>query len=114
MVAGNLIAFAIGLPFLFPLPSATLAEWTTLAYLGVFQIGVAYVWLTSAMAHLPALEASLLLLLEPVLNPVWTWLVRGENPGVWVWTGGAIIIAATAAKTIYDSYGEAPATDTPT
>ena len=103
VVAGNLIAFAIGLPFLFPLPSATAAEWTTLVYLGVFQIGVAYVLLTSAIAHLPALEVSLLLLLEPVLNPVWTWLVRGENPGVWVWTGGAIIIAATAAKTIYDS-----------
>jgi drug/metabolite transporter, DME family len=103
VVAGNLIAFAIGVPFLFPLPSATVAEWTTLVYLGVFQIGVAYVLLTSAIAHLPALEVSLLLLLEPVLNPVWTWLVRGENPGVWVWTGGAIIIAATAAKTIYDS-----------
>ena len=103
VVAGNLIAFAVGLPFLFPLPSATVAEWTTLVYLGVFQIGAAYVWLTSAIAHLPALEVSLLLLLEPVLNPIWTWLVRGENPGVWVWTGGAIIIAATAAKTIYDS-----------
>ena len=103
VVAGNLIAFAIGLPFLLPLPSATAIEWTTIVYLGVFQIGLAYVLLTGAIAHLPALEVSLLLLLEPVLNPVWTWLVRGENPGVWVWTGGAIIIAATAAKTIYDS-----------
>ena len=103
VVTGNLIAFAVGLPFAFPLPSATLAEWATLGYLGVFQIGLAYVFLTSAMSHLPALDVSLLLLLEPVLNPIWTWLVRGENPGVWVWTGGAIIIAATAAKTIYDS-----------
>ncbi len=103
VVAGNLIAFAVGLPFALPLPSATPAEWATLVYLGIFQIGVAYVFLTSAMSHLPALEVSLLLLLEPVLNPIWTWLVHGENPGVWVWTGGAIIIAATAAKTIYDS-----------
>ena len=103
VVAGNVIAFAIGLPFLFPLPSAAPVECATLVYLGVFQIGVAYVLLTSAIAQLPAIEVSLLLLLEPVLNPVWTWLVRGENPGVWVWTGGAIIIAATAAKTIYDS-----------
>lgn len=108
VVAGNLIAFAIAAPFAFPLPSASAGEWATLVYLGVFQIGVAYVLLTSAMSHLPALEASLLLLLEPVLNPVWTWMVRGENPGVWVWTGGAIIIAATAGKTLYD-YRRGPA-----
>ena len=104
VVAGNVIAFAVGLPFALPLPSATPAEWATLVYLGVFQIGVAYVFLTSAMSHLPALDVSLLLLLEPVLNPIWTWLVRGENPGVWVWTGGAIIIAATAGKTMYESH----------
>jgi drug/metabolite transporter (DMT)-like permease len=103
VVAGNVIAFGLALPFALPLPSATAGEWTTLVYLGVCQIGVAYVWLTSAMAHLPALEASLLLLLEPVLNPVWTWIVRGENPGAWVAVGGAVIIAATAAKMIADS-----------
>ncbi len=103
VVAGNVMACLIALPFAFPLPSATAAEWATLVYLGVFQIGVAYVLLTSAMSHLPALEVSLLLLLEPVLNPIWTWLVRGENPGIWVWTGGGIIIAATAVKTVYDT-----------
>jgi drug/metabolite transporter (DMT)-like permease len=43
---------------------------------------------------------SLLLLLEPVLNPLWTWLIRGEEPGGWTLAGGAIIIAATAARTL--------------
>jgi drug/metabolite transporter (DMT)-like permease len=103
VVTGNVMAFLVGLPFLSPLPVAPLGEWATLAYLGVFQIGVAYVLLTSAMTQLPALEASLLLLLEPVLNPVWAWLVRGENPGVWVWTGGAVIILATAVKATLES-----------
>ncbi len=103
VVAGNLMAFLVGVPFIFPLPSAAPAEWATVVYLGVFQIGAAYILLTGAMSHLPALEVSLLLLLEPVLNPIFTWLVHGENPGPWVWAGGAVIIAATAAKTIYDS-----------
>jgi drug/metabolite transporter (DMT)-like permease len=103
VLIGNVIAFAIGLPFIFPLPSASPVEWATVAYLGVVQIGVAYVLLTNAMSHLPALEVSLLLLLEPVLNPIWAWLVRGENPGAWVWAGGVIIIAATALKTAYDA-----------
>ena len=103
VIVGNAMAFAVGLPFLWPLPSASAGEWATMAYLGVFQIAVAYIFLTSAIAHLPALDVSLLLLLEPVLNPIWTWLVRGEEPGAWTVAGGAIIIVATAGKAIYDS-----------
>jgi drug/metabolite transporter (DMT)-like permease len=101
VVIGNLMAAAVSLPFAWPLPTAPAAEWATVIYLGLVQIGVAYVCLTYAMRHLPALEASLLLLLEPVLNPVWTWLVRGEQPGAWVLAGGAIIVAATAVKTVW-------------
>jgi drug/metabolite transporter (DMT)-like permease len=103
VIVGNFLACVAGLPFAWPLPSAPAGEWATLVYLGVVQIGLAYVCLTRAMSHLPALEASLLLLLEPVLNPLWTWLVRGENPGRWVIVGGAVIIAATAMKAAYES-----------
>lgn len=103
VVVGNAMAFAVGVPFLSPLPSASAGEWATLAYLGIFQIGVAYIFLTNAVTHLPALDLSLLLLLEPVLNPIWTWLVRGEEPGIWTLWGGVIIIVATAGKAISDS-----------
>jgi DME family drug/metabolite transporter len=103
VVVGNLIASAASLPFAWPLPPAPAAEWATIVYLGVVQIGLAYVCLTKAMRHLPALEASLLLLLEPVLNPLWAWFIRDEYPGTWTLTGGAIIIAATGAKAVYDS-----------
>jgi drug/metabolite transporter, DME family len=105
VVIGNVIAAAVSLPFAWPLPSAPAAEWATVVYLGVVQIGLAYVCLTRAMRHLPALEASLLLLLEPVLNPLWAWLIRGEYPGAWVLAGGAIIIAATAARAVIDAWG---------
>jgi drug/metabolite transporter (DMT)-like permease len=100
VVVGNAIAFLVGVPFLLPLPAASPAEWATLAYLGVIQIAVAYVFLTRAIAELPALDVSLLLLLEPVLNPVWTWLIRGESPGHWTLLGGAIILVTTAARTL--------------
>jgi drug/metabolite transporter (DMT)-like permease len=108
VVAGNVLACLAVLPFIWPLPEASPIEWATLVYLGVFQIALAYVCLTRAMAHLSALEVSLLLLLEPVLNPVWTWLVRGERPGAWVLVGGAVIIAATAIKAVRDSRPAAP------
>jgi drug/metabolite transporter, DME family len=102
VVIGNLLASLASLPFAWPFPAAPAAEWATVIYLGVVQIGVAYVCLTAAMRHLPALEASLLLLLEPVLNPLWTWIIRSEHPGTWVLAGGAIIVAATAVKAVYD------------
>ena len=44
----------------------------------------------------------MLLLLEPVLNPVWTWLLRGEHPGRWTIIGGAIILTATALRNVRD------------
>ena len=103
VIAGNVLACLGGLPFVWPMPIAAPSEWVTLVYLGLFQIALAYVCLTRAMGHLSALEVSLLLLLEPVLNPVWTWLIRGERPGAWVLAGGAVIIAATAMKARADT-----------
>lgn len=103
VIAGNLIAFLVGFPFLWPLPPVSAGDWALMGYLGVFQIGVAYIFLTRAMAHLLVLEVSLLLLLEPVLNPIWTWLVHGETPSTWTLVGGALIMLATAGKAIYDT-----------
>jgi drug/metabolite transporter (DMT)-like permease len=55
---------------------------------------------TRAIRHLSALEASLLLLLEPVLNPMWAWLVHSEAPGAFTLAGGAVIISATALRAV--------------
>ena len=82
------------------LPARDLA---ILAFLGVIQIGLAYVCLVAGIRCVPALEASLLLLLEPVLNPIWAWLVHGEQPGHWALVGGAIIMVATTARTAWDA-----------
>ena len=103
VIAGNAFASGAAFPFALPLPVASVAEWATLVYLGVFQIGLAYVCLTRAIRGLPALEVSLLLFLEPVLNPLWTWLIRGESPGGWTLVGGGIIISTTAIKAVNDA-----------
>jgi drug/metabolite transporter (DMT)-like permease len=107
VLVGNLFAAAAAAPFAFadlaPLRQAGPGDWALLAYLGVVQIAVAYVFLTRALRRVGALEAALLLLVEPVLNPVWTWLVHGEEPGPWGLAGGAVILGATAAKTLVDA-----------
>jgi drug/metabolite transporter (DMT)-like permease len=100
---GNLFASVAALPFAWPLPAASAGEWAIIVYLGVCQIGLAYVCLAVAMRHLPALEASLLLLIEPVLNPLWTWILSGEYPGTWTIVGGGVILTATALRTLDDA-----------
>lgn len=103
VVLGNLIAFGAALPLALPVTASTPASWAGILYLGVFQIGLAYVFLSAAMKHVPALEASMLLLLEPALNPVFSWLVHGERPGALAIGGGALILGATTLKSAWDA-----------
>lgn len=95
VVAGNLVAILACLPLAGSLAHVGAKDWIALVWLGVFQIALAYVLLTAALRHLPAFEASILLLLEPVLNPVWAWILHGEVPGSWALAGGAILLGAT-------------------
>lgn len=104
---GSLITAAFCAPFAFPLGPSRPADWLILGYLGVFQIALAYVCLTRGVERVPAFEGALLLLLEPVLNPIWAWLVHGERPGPWSLTGGGIILAATLVKSWLDTRREA-------
>jgi drug/metabolite transporter (DMT)-like permease len=100
VIAGNLIACLICLPLALPVRESGLADWVTVSYLGAFQIGLAYVCLTRGVRDLPALETSLLLLSEPVLNAVWAWLLHGEAPGAWSLAGCGVILLATIALTL--------------
>lgn len=103
VVLGNVFAFALCLPFALPVASVRAQDVGIVVFLGVVQIGVAYVLLTFGLHHVGALEASLLLLAEPVLNPLWAWLVHGERPSTFSLVGGGVIVAATVAKSAYDS-----------
>jgi drug/metabolite transporter (DMT)-like permease len=103
LMTGNTLAFLVCLPLALPVHGASAVDWLVVVYLGVVQIGLAYVLVSAGLRHVTALEGVLLLLLEPVLNPLWAGLVQGERPGVWALLGGAIILTATIAKTVADS-----------
>jgi drug/metabolite transporter (DMT)-like permease len=103
LVAGNLLTFLVALPLAFPVERASAADGAIVAYLGVFQIGLAYVCLGAGVRRVSALEASLILLLEPALNPLWAWLLHGEAPGLRVLIGGVAILAATTVRTVVDA-----------
>jgi drug/metabolite transporter (DMT)-like permease len=101
VVAGNVLACVVCLPLALPVASVAGADWALVAYLGVFQIGLAYIFLTRGVRRVPALETSLLILLEPVLNSFWTWLVHGERPGTWSLAGCTLILASTIVYTLH-------------
>ena len=101
VVAGNLIAFAACLPMALPLQHVNGLDLGVIFYLGIFQIGLAYIALTRSIRYLPAVEATTLLLLEPVLNPIWTWLVQGERLTFTTLGGGVLILSALLGSTFY-------------
>ena len=100
VVIGNLVAFGFGLWRGGPVPPLGAVDVGVLLYLGVFQIGFAYLLVTSALKAVPAIEAAILLLIEPACSPFWAWMVHGERPGLWASAGGALILGATTLQTI--------------
>lgn len=101
VIAGNIIAFAICLPMALPVNYPTIVNLAVILYLGIFQIALAYIFLTRSLREVPGLEAATLLLIEPVLNPIWTWIVHHERPGALALWGGALIIGAAFAGTAW-------------
>jgi drug/metabolite transporter (DMT)-like permease len=97
---GNLIAAVVALPLGLDGPAPRPLDLALILYLGIFQLGLAYALFARGLRDVPAVEASLLVLLEPVLNPIWTFLLAGERPGPWALAGGALILGATVWRTV--------------
>jgi drug/metabolite transporter (DMT)-like permease len=103
LVASNVFAAAAALPFALPITHASVADWQVIAFLGVVQVAFAYACFVRGMRGVSALEASLLMLVEPVLNPLWAWWIQGERVGVATLAGGAIVLAAIATRSVLDA-----------
>ena len=96
-IYGNLIVVLICAPAFFGAwqRGITAADFARVSYLGVVQIGFAYLLFTLAMARgVRSLDAGIIGYVEPVLNPIWVFLFIGERPSGWAIIGGAIIIAS--------------------
>ncbi len=81
--------------------SWTVSNWLIILYLGIFQIGIAFLFFTSAIKHVPAIEATLISTLEPILNPVWVFLFLGEEPGHFALAGGLIVLGGVVLNAIH-------------
>jgi drug/metabolite transporter (DMT)-like permease len=106
---GNVVCALAVLPFVAHDLSLTPRSFAVLAFLGIFQIAIAYVLFVRGLAFVTATQASLTGMLEPVSNPVWVFLFLGEKPSVFAIAGALVVLAAIAGHTLA---GE-PAMDLP-
>ena len=102
ILLGSLISILLGFPSLIQ-ESFSLKNVGVILFMGVFQMGFAFVFFSIAIRHLDALESSLILFIEPICNPVWVFLVIGEIPGNLAVAGGILVIGTAVARAAISS-----------
>jgi drug/metabolite transporter (DMT)-like permease len=101
----NMLGLLLGGYFIFQQPW-TAANWAGIAYLGIFQIGLAFLLYSIAIKVIPALETTLIGTLEPILNPIWVFLFIGEMPGPMALVGGLVVLVGVTISSIASARAE--------
>ena len=101
LLLGFLINAVIGIPFVITGVTADPVAWGSAVFLGVVQVGVAYIFFSIGIKKTSALLACLITALEPVLNPVWVALATGEHPGLYAIIGGVIIVLTVVCYNVW-------------
>ena len=108
MLLGFFINAAVGMPFIFIEATSGTLAWGAAVFLGIVQVGLAYVFFSVGIKRTPALLACLITALEPVLNPVWVMLAGFagmlpaiEIPGLFAVMGGAVIILTVICYNVW-------------
>jgi drug/metabolite transporter (DMT)-like permease len=110
MILSHILTALFAVPFLFIYPpSLSGGAIFSVVFLGIVQVGIATALFSFGIRSVTAVEAMLIAMIEPVLNPVWVLLVTGEKPSPSALIGGAIIVGAVAASSIIGKRREAKA-----
>lgn len=97
IIYGNIMTAVIGLPFMFEKVPDTNSI-MGLLLLGTLQLGLSYILYSIAIKDATAIEGILILIIEPLLNPVWVLFAIGETPGYWAIIGGIIVISSVTMR----------------
>lgn len=107
VLLGNVLTALIGLPFVLRAPMSLPAV-SGIVLLGTVQLGLSYILYAAAIKRVTALEAILVPVIEPILNPVWVLLFLGERPGPWALAGGVLVIGAVTGRALLSYATKAP------
>ena len=101
IILGNAIVALVAIPFMLRpgvLSGLDAGSGWRLLLLGVVQLALPYVFYGTAIKSVTALEATLIPLIEPVLNPLWVMLALDEHPGPWATAGAAFVLGAVLTR----------------
>jgi len=101
VILGNFLAFLIGLPWIVSAPALAPVGWAAMLTLGVVQLGFSYWLYTRAIRQVSALEAVLIPVIEPILNPIWVLLALGERPTPLALVGGTVVLSAVTWRALH-------------
>jgi drug/metabolite transporter, DME family len=99
----NLVCCLILLPLVGSELSLSLKEGWIVAVMGVVQLGIPYWLFSKGLEQISVQEASLIVLIEPVLNPLWVGLIVGELPSGATLIGGICIVGSLAFRYLRSS-----------
>jgi drug/metabolite transporter (DMT)-like permease len=99
---GNLMTVLVAAPAMWP-PVNLGHNWPWLIALGVVQLTIPYLLYARAIRRVRALDASLISMIEPILNPIWVMFAVGEHPTQWSIAGGGIVLGTSLLRSIMAS-----------
>jgi drug/metabolite transporter (DMT)-like permease len=95
-VVNHLFGGLILIPLVMSMTSPSPAQFVVLFFYGGLQMGLPYWLVARGLRSVSPQEAGTITLLEPILNPIWAYLVASEVPSMFEWIGGAFILGALA------------------
>jgi drug/metabolite transporter (DMT)-like permease len=96
---GNIFAALLASPWMIPFANIE-KNGVWLLVLGVLQLAIPYLLYSQAIKHIRALDAAIISIIEPVLNPVWVMLFQGEKASLWSIVGGGIVLATSLLRSV--------------
>ncbi len=96
---GNVITAIVGIPFYF-ISSPGMESILPLFILGVFQLGIPYLLYVLAIPNVTAIDAVLIPVLEPLLNPLWVFIFAKESPTFFSLLGGGLVLLSVTVRGI--------------
>lgn len=102
VLLGNLFTFLIAAPWMFPILRLQ-QNGVQLLILGIVQLTIPYLFYSLAIRHVRALDAAIISIIEPILNPVWVMLATSEQPTFWSIVGGSIVLTTSLTRSLLAS-----------
>ena len=98
VLLGNLLTFSLCTPFIVQDVTFEADVWLKIIFLGIIQLGLAYILFIIAIKHVTALDAVIYPVVEPICNPIFAYIFLNETLGFFARIGGLLVLAGVIGR----------------